>query len=1068
MVSDDEDEQQAGDDHAGPTSSADEAEFVAEEAPQTNWAVHDVARLPDGGFAIVTHVEAADVRLERCTGMAAFAFKYSAARAPPVGEAFRQAKSDLVQCIAQHQKQCRQCRAHWRKQDEKCPKCRSERAVTEPLSAKSLLGWRLEAFMASDETQLLLPPEPHGLNNWERNLVHDFSRELDPSNAMSLRTESKGEPGKNRQLVISKLATWSASAAGPSTAGPQPDLAGLAFADVVNLLQELESTEIQSMKQRKELVYLFFRRGARHGGTNLFTLLRLLLPFDDTRRYFLSQSRLAKYACLALGLSEHSVQERIDRWHDEWGDLALAIEAEWRERVGTVAAPLTVGDANDGLEQLAHRKEARKTIARLLGRCSALEAKWLIRIIQRDLGIGRRPNNPVPFKGEWPKIVFDGLDKAQGRTGTPRSGNPPLSYSLFRHQHNLYHVANDIQHKRLRSTYPPPLMLGRHCRAQLSSPCMDLDRIEGTLGTTDVFVETKLDGFRLQVHWRRDSGDGELLKCFWRSGIDCTSDVADLLPALRLAFGSEQQLWPLNDGRTHDFGDARLLQAEEADAPGDARADRYTWLRKAAGEARQGRADARWQEGGLASLGGPRPRSVVLDGELLVYDEVGTAAGTYDELGNAPGIVGFGTIHWVKCGGYGKAPSNYSRADCRRHLFFKAFDVLHLDGVDVMHRPLAERRRILEERCFVDVPRYVERTSCRRYDLRLQPRAVHDAFAWAQSRGEEGLMVKSAAQPYVPCARSHTLKLKPEYVAGLGDVTLLVVGARFVDGPRRKVIVDGAPVAPQLAEFALAAPRGDGSGKLVYLFYSSTLSWKGPHGGLLPLDLERLHRDLKEGDAHTDPLMHRVRRDEPCPPWLEYADAAIGPRAAERWRMDFVLDDPAEAPVVEVLGARFLRASATGAGAGADGVSKAANFTLRDPRLKRRVGSYGDASVSASVDTLASFVAKAKEAIAPPTAAAAAAELPAAIAPPPAPEPPAPAVGSTRPRSPGAEAAAAALRAFGAKQLKKEIKERGLQERSEGMVEKAELVALLLEDGWRPPQEDSDDETDDEERTRLC
>ena len=147
------------------------------------------------------------------------------------------------------------------------------------------------------------------------------------------------------------------------------------------------------------------------------------------------------------------------------------------------------------------------------------------------------------------------------------------------------------------------------------------------------------------------------------------------------------------------------------------------------------------------SLGGPRPRSVVLDGELLVYDEVGTPAGTYDELGNAPGIVGFGTIHWVKCGGYGKAPSNYSRADCRRHLFFKALDVLHLDGVDVMHRPLSERRRILEERCFVAVPRYVERTSCRRYDLRLQPRAVHDAFAWAQSRGEEGLMVKSAAQP---------------------------------------------------------------------------------------------------------------------------------------------------------------------------------------------------------------------------------------------------------------------------------------------------------------------------------
>ena len=77
-------------------------------------------------------------------------------------------------------------------------------------------------------------------------------------------------------------------------------------------------------------------------------------------------------------------------------------------------------------------------------------------------------------------------------------------------------------------------------------------------------------------------------------------------------------------------------------------------------------------------------------------------------------------------------------------------------------------------------------------------------------------------------------------------------------------------------------------------------------------------------------------------------------------------------------------------------------------------------------------------------------------------------MGSTRPRSPGAEAAAAARRAVGPQLLKKEIKDRGLSERSEGRVEKAELVALLLEDGWRPPQEDSDDETDDEERTRLC
>ena len=336
---------------------------------------------------------------------------------------------------------------------------------------------------------------------------------------------------------------------------------------------------------------------------------------------------------------------------------------------------------------------------------------------------------------------------------------------------------------------------------------MDLDRIEGTLGTTDVFVETKLDGFRLQVHWRRDSGDGELLKCFWRSGIDRTSDVADLLPALRLASGRAAAVAaePTGAGRTTlrraaVAGKRRTRPATRA--PTGTRGCARRRARRGTG-----RADARWHEGGLVfSLAAAA--AVVLDGELLVYD-AGTAAGTYDELGNAPGIVGFGAIHWVKCGGYGKAPSNYSRADCRRHLFFKAFDVLHLDGVDVMHRPLSERRRSSRSAASSTCRATSRSTSCRRYDLRLQPRAVHDAFGGPNPAARRGEMVKHAAQPYVPCARSHTLKLKPEYVAGLGDVTLLVVGARFVDGPRRKVIVDGAPVAPQLAEFALGflAPR---------------------------------------------------------------------------------------------------------------------------------------------------------------------------------------------------------------------------------------------------------------------
>ena len=75
------------------------------------------------------------------------------------------------------------------------------------------------------------------------------------------------------------------------------------------------------------------------------------------------------------------------------------------------------------------------------------------------------------------------------------------------------------------------------------------------------------------------------MRCFYRSGVECTADVADLLPAVRLALGGMS-------------GEDGALQGE-----------RLTWVRRA------------WERRG-AGAQPPRPvDSVILDGELLVYDE---------------------------------------------------------------------------------------------------------------------------------------------------------------------------------------------------------------------------------------------------------------------------------------------------------------------------------------------------------------------------------------------------------------------------------------------------------------
>ena len=86
--------------------------------------------------------------------------------------------------------------------------------------------------------------------------------------------------------------------------------------------------------------------------------------------------------------------------------------------------------------------------------------------------------------------------------------------------------------------------------------------------------------------------------------------------------------------------------------------ERLTWVRRA------------WERRG-AGAQPPRPvDSVILDGELLVYDEQETKAGAYDELGSRPGIQAFGTIFWLRQTKQG-APSRYGRPDARRHLMLK-------------------------------------------------------------------------------------------------------------------------------------------------------------------------------------------------------------------------------------------------------------------------------------------------------------------------------------------------------------------------------------------------------------
>jgi DNA ligase 1 len=101
------------------------------------------------------------------------------------------------------------------------------------------------------------------------------------------------------------------------------------------------------------------------------------------------------------------------------------------------------------------------------------------------------------------------------------------------------------------------------------------------------------------------------------------------------------------------------------------------------------------------------------------------------------------------------------------------FDVLHLDGTDVLDRPGAERTAVLAELAppALVVPRRVA----------ADGDAAEDALAEALARGHEGVIVKSLDAPYQAGARGEGwIKVKPRHT-----LDLVVLAAEWGHGRRR-------------------------------------------------------------------------------------------------------------------------------------------------------------------------------------------------------------------------------------------------------------------------------------------
>lgn len=153
----------------------------------------------------------------------------------------------------------------------------------------------------------------------------------------------------------------------------------------------------------------------------------------------------------------------------------------------------------------------------------------------------------------------------------------------------------------------------------------------------------------------------------------------------------------------------------------------------------------------------PLAESIILDGEILLYDTVKNCPLPFGTLG----------VHKKK---------NFKEAT----VCFMIFDCVYFNGTCLLNKPLQERRKIMQEN-IQTIPGRIMLTDQK---LVTNVAELEDLFMESVRDNLEGLVLKDPEGAYEPGKR-HWIKMKKDYINGGGladSADLVVLGAYYGTG----------------------------------------------------------------------------------------------------------------------------------------------------------------------------------------------------------------------------------------------------------------------------------------------
>jgi ATP-dependent DNA ligase len=211
-------------------------------------------------------------------------------------------------------------------------------------------------------------------------------------------------------------------------------------------------------------------RAARYFAGQQFAL-------SDARTTNVGGSILSEALCAATGVSSESLGPRYARWGDG-GDVAFEIFVETKPRNQPSISLAGTEDLLSRLSTTRGKKAKTDVLTQTFAKATALEAKYLVKLISGDLRIGLREG-----------LVEDAIARAFKR--------PLAEVSMA----NM--LRGDIGEAAVRARagalHDVEMRLFHPLKFMLATPASDLADVERTM-PGEFFVEDKFDGIRAQVH----------------------------------------------------------------------------------------------------------------------------------------------------------------------------------------------------------------------------------------------------------------------------------------------------------------------------------------------------------------------------------------------------------------------------------------------------------------------------------------------------------------------------------------------------------------------------------------